>query len=209
MGILKAFRGINYRMVSDYKQTTVHWKQPVRINKMKADTSGDGLESFPLEKPGRQSRNSLCLSVWESEQSPPPWTAQVSRNLAHFPWGNSIPTPSTGTRPSGFVLDAFPLAASFVRDLLLDLSPALARSYSALQTRIEWQWSNPRKPKAKEQHRSGGRRMMSPGLSKTLSTVSMRKMTVSLCSEWDGSRRKERKCRELCARRCTLMQTVS
>ena len=31
------------------KWATVHWKQTVQINKMKADIFGDDLESFPLE----------------------------------------------------------------------------------------------------------------------------------------------------------------
>lgn len=45
----KLLEGINYCMVLPRKRATVHWKQPVQINKMKADIFGDGFESFPLE----------------------------------------------------------------------------------------------------------------------------------------------------------------
>lgn len=132
----KLLEGINYWMVPDYKQATVHWKQPVQISKMKADTFGDGLESFPLENTKGIQVGTACVdSMLRLQKSPSlsslnthllHWTAKVPRNTAHFQLRKLDPLSwhmgcTQGTQP---FKTAFFLAASFGQDLSLDFSPA-------------------------------------------------------------------------------------
>lgn len=95
-------------MVSDYKQATVHWKQPVQINKMKADTFGDGLESFPLENTKGIEDGTACVYVTmgsghalQRECSSPPLDSQSFKEPGTLSVTETLSSlPAHGTQPS-------------------------------------------------------------------------------------------------------------